>query len=96
MIAHALRHWLACVAPLIDAPTDPRGLRREPCPRCGTMCGLHYGRRGKQFFVMHPPSTRCVLSCVTWRSRVKDDALAFFREDARPAYAKDKPEEIQP
>lgn len=95
MIAHVLRHWTACVAPGLECPTDPKGIVIEPCPRCQAPCGLHYGRRGRKFFVMHPPSTHCRLSCVTWRALKKEDALAFFREDSRAPGEPEAPAEAE-
>lgn len=84
MIAHPLRHWLAVIAPTLDCPTDPRGVRVFDCPGCKINLGLHFGRRGQLWFIAHPPWSGgqwCRWQAQTWRSTDKDDCIRFFHEE---------------
>lgn len=81
-----LQHCLDELARM-DCPTDPVSVRSRPCPRCGRLCRLHYGRRGQTWFFQHPAVSGglpCALSCGTWHGKTKDDAEANFAAYAAP------------
>lgn len=78
-----LTFFLTVTAPALDCPTAPAGQRVFRCPVCKASCGLHYGRRGGKWFILHESTGfgQCKHSGQRWRSEDKEDCVKFFEED---------------
>lgn len=84
----SLKHWLDCVAPLLDDPRQAIPFARLSCPDCERPMASHYGRHARAYFLTHPLcGGRCKLEFATWWGETAEEVCEQFERFCHPVEA---------